>query len=129
MADLNACDTTCVETVCALKAVDWDLPRAKDAKMDDYVFLLCALCVLGARYSESRLRHLNAELSVVKFLVPYFHQLIITTPPTIMQALMMIRRVTRSTSRRNNAVRISENNGAVLLSGITTETLPRSNAW
>ena len=59
---------------------------------------------------------------------PHFHQLIKTTPLTIMQALIMIRSVTRSTSRKNSAVRISENNGPVLLKGMTTETLPRSNA-
>jgi hypothetical protein len=39
---------------------------------------------------------------------PYFHQLINTTPLTIIQALMMIRSVTRSTSRKNSAVRINE---------------------
>ena len=100
---------------------------------------LCLDAAYAGRTSE-RKHHLEAATSYIAaehmlitilcvICSPYFHQLINTTPLTIMQALMMIRSVTRSTSRKNNAVRISENNGPVLLNGITTETLPRSNAW
>jgi hypothetical protein len=42
--------------------------------------------------------------------------------------LRTILEVTRSTSRKNVAAKISEKNGPVLAIGITTETLPRSSA-
>ncbi len=58
----------------------------------------------------------------------YFHHVNRTTPLTIISALSKMRKVTRSTSRKNSAVRISENSGPVLLIGITTDTLPRSSA-
>lgn len=58
----------------------------------------------------------------------HFHQLIIATPLTIIAALMTMRKVTRSTSRKNSAVRIKEKSGPVLAIGITTDTLPRSSA-
>jgi hypothetical protein len=41
----------------------------------------------------------------------YFHQLISSTPPTIMAALATMRNVTRSTSRRKIAVRSGKKTG------------------
>ena len=58
----------------------------------------------------------------------YFQSVSSTTPPTIMAALRTILDVTRSTSRKNVAAKINEKNGPVLAIGITTETLPKSNA-
>jgi hypothetical protein len=58
----------------------------------------------------------------------HFHHTSNITPPTIIEALTTIRNVTRSTSRKKIAARISEKNGPVLLMGITTDTLPRSSA-
>jgi len=81
----------------------------------------------GALLSEpqtaavSTLAHaLNVKLADVK--------VISSTPLTIMAALTTILNVTRSTSRKKIAVRMSEKRGPVLLTGITTETLPRSSA-
>ena len=60
--------------------------------------------------------------------VDYFQIVSSTTPPTIIAGLRTILEVTRSTSRKNVAAKISEKNGPVLAIGITTETLPRSSA-
>ena len=50
----------------------------------------------------------------VSALLIHFHNVSSKTPPTIIAALRTILSVTRSTSRRNSAVRISEKNGPVL---------------
>jgi len=49
----------------------------------------------------------------------YFHHVSSMTPATIIAALITIRDVTRSTSRRKSAAKISEKNGPVLLIGMT----------
>jgi len=91
----------------------------------------CGSAALGLR-GEMWLLGLSAPLGslpfdgIVKFI--HFHQLISITPLTIIAALRTIRIVTRSTSRKNSALKINEKNGPVLLMGITTETLPRSRA-
>jgi hypothetical protein len=59
----------------------------------------------------------------------HFHNVSSTTPPTIIVALVTIRNVTFSTSRKKIAAKISEKNGPVLLIGITMETFPRSSAY
>jgi|SRR6266850_5793963 hypothetical protein len=89
---------------------------------------LCAIANIQEcriRVRTNRTFQLRHRTSIAR---DYFQSVSSTTPPTIMAALRTILNVTRSTSRKNIAVRISEKNGPVLLIGMTTETLPKSSA-